>query len=355
MKLFKCGNCGQVLFFENSLCECCGYELGFNVNQLELTALVKQDENCYKVYGDMSGAKFRYCINHQYKVCNWLVSENDPSPFCKACSFNRTIPDINNPDYRYRWNTIENAKHRLIYSLLRLQLPLVNKITDPIKGLSFDFKADDINAHERILTGHNNGLITLNIAEADDIEREMTRKSMQEVYRTVLGHFRHEIGHYYWEILVASTVHLNQFRTLFGDDRINYAQALNNHYKFGPPTDWNKEFISAYAAMHPWEDWAETWAHYMHIIDTLEMASSFGLSVQPTVASNSPYLSANINIDPYNCQDFNHILALWYPLTTALNSLNRSMGLADPYPFVIPAKAVEKLLFIHNLCCNSKV
>ncbi len=350
MRLFTCNHCGQLLYFENSYCVNCHLSLGFVAERLDLMALEQGDNNTYTIWGEKHTTAYRYCKNHEYNVCNWLISASDDNPFCKACSFNRTIPDINKMEYRQRWSTIENAKHRLIYSLLRLRLPLVSKVKDVEKGLSFDFMADEKESEKRILTGHDNGLITLNIAEADDVEREMTRKAMDEVYRTVLGHFRHEVGHYYWDRLIDNSVHLEEFRQLFGDEQKDYSEALRLHYSNGAPANWNDKFISAYATTHPWEDWAETWAHYLHIIDTVETAYSFGLRVRPTVGGNTALLRADITIDPYDVEDFNEVLNRWFPLTFALNSLNRSMGLPDVYPFVIPANAIEKLLFIHRVC-----
>jgi hypothetical protein len=236
-----------------------------------------------------------------------------------------------------------------------MQLPLVNKAIDPEKGLLFDFKADDeTNGENKILTGHDNGVITLNISEADDVEREMTRKGMAEVYRTVLGHFRHEVGHYYWDRLIDNTPFLDECRQLFGDDNQDYQEALKVHYKDGPPIGWNTHFISAYASTHPWEDWAETWAHYLHIVDTMETAYSFGLSVHPHVAPTAAHLNTDIKVDPYNQTSFDNIINQWLPLTFAFNSVNRSMGLHDLYPFVIPTAVLDKLKFIHKICTNAK-
>jgi hypothetical protein len=353
MRLFKCNRCAQILYFENDRCEKCGAALGFIAERLDLLALQQQNNSSYKVWGE-NGPTYRYCTNHQYNVCNWLIDENDRAFFCKACSLNRTIPDISNINYRQRWSTIENAKHRLIYALLRLKLPLVSKYVDAAKGLSFDFMADEMNGTQRVLTGHDDGVITINIAEADDIEREMTRRAMDEVYRTVLGHFRHEVGHYYWDRLIDNTPRLDECRQLFGDDRKDYGEALKAHYNFGAPTNWNEQYISSYATMHPWEDWAESWAHYLHIIDTVETGYSFGISIHPLLAGNSPILNANLSFDAYNVSDFNAVLNVWFPLTFALNSLNRSMGLHDLYPFVVPPKAIDKLMFIHKVCSPFK-
>lgn len=354
MKLFNCDHCGQVLYFENSKCENCGYVLGFSDKSLQLKPLVKKGDDTFKIYADNHEKLYRYCKNHQYNVCNWLVTAGDESLYCSACQLNRTIPDISKKEYRQQWNTIENAKHRLVYSLLKMKLPLKSKTIDPKEGLSFDFMADEKKDGQKILTGHSEGLITINIAEADDISREMARKAMDEVYRTVLGHFRHEIGHYYWDRLIDNTIYLQKCRELFGDDRKDYGEALKEHYEKGAPEDWRQEFISAYASTHPWEDWAETWAHYLHIIDTLETASSFGVSLRPNVGNASVNINADIKVDPYNVEDFNEIFRLWLPLTFALNSLNRSMGMHDLYPFVIPPKVIDKLSFIHKVCFETQ-
>lgn len=355
MKLFKCNHCGQVLYFENSKCEQCGYVLGFSDKLLQLMPLIEKGTNTYKVYGDDSAQLYHYCKNHEYNVCNWLVSASDANPYCTACKLNRTIPDISKNEYRQQWTTIENAKHRLVYSLLKMKLPLQSKAVNPAGGLSFDFMADDKEGgRQRILTGHDEGLITINIAEADDIAREMARKAMAEVYRTVLGHFRHEIGHYYWDRLIDNTAYLEQCRELFGDDRKDYGEALKEHYKNGVAPDWGQKYISAYASAHPWEDWAETWAHYLHIIDTLETAASFGISLSPQIGDSSLSFEADIKINPYSVKDFNEIFKLWIPLTFALNSLNRSMGLHDLYPFVIPLNVIGKLSFIHKVCYETK-
>ncbi len=350
MKLFKCSHCGQLLYFENSRCEKCGYQLGFVAESLQLVPLIEQPGGLFSIYGENDGMRYYYCANHEYLVCNWLVPENNKSGYCTACALNRTIPDLSNPQYRERWNTIENAKHRLIYSLLRMKLPVRSKREDP-HGLLFDFMADEGEADkQKVLTGHDDGIITLNIAEADDIEREMARKAMAEVYRTVLGHFRHEVGHYYWDRLIDGSVHLGEFRRLFGDETRDYSEALKEHYEKGAPSDWNNHYISSYATTHPWEDWAETWAHYMHIMFTLETAYAFGLSVQPIFADPTSVCFAEIKADPFEIEDFHNILNLWLPLTFALNSLNRSMGLNDLYPFLIPSEVMEKLSFIHKVC-----
>lgn len=354
MKLFKCRHCGQLLYFENRSCEQCGYPLGFIHQALELFPIILQDDQSYKVFNGNDEISYRYCSNYQYGVCNWLVPLHGNSKFCKACQLNRTIPNLSKPEYLKRWKVLEVAKHRLVYSIIRMQLPLMSKARDKANGLIFDFLADEKREGKpRVVTGHDGGLITINIAEADDIEREMARRAMDELYRTVLGHFRHEIGHYYWDRLIFDTGHLPAFRDIFGDERRNYGEALKKHYNQGPPHGWDQDFISAYATSHPWEDWAESWAHYLHIIDTLETAYAFGLTVQPVIEEPSS-IYAEMKTDPYQLPDFEIIISLWVPLTFTMNSLNRSMGLQDPYPFVISPKILEKLKFIHQVCYEAR-
>jgi hypothetical protein len=352
VKLFTCTHCGQILYFENSRCEKCHYPLGFESTQLQLRPLVAQpDGHSFRLYGEPeeTGTTYTYCTNHEHNACNWLVPSDSATPFCIACALNNTIPNLSQPDNLLRWRNIEVAKHRLVYSLLCLHLPVVSKTVYPEEGLQFEFKASkSADPSERVLTGHDNGVITINIDEADDIKREQARQAMHEVYRTLLGHFRHEVGHYYWDRLIDNSPYLEECRQVFGDDRADYGEALKKHYAEGAPADWQQHFISSYATSHPWEDWAETWAHYLHILDTLQTAHAFGLRLDPLDAAPEQGLKASIE-DPYILADFTQVMAMWLPLTFALNSLNRSMGQPDPYPFIISPDVVNKLAFIHRV------
>jgi len=311
MKLFKCQHCGQPVYFENYFCVHCNAALGFDWQQVDMLSLqVAADDATLFTTGSDDKKQYKYCSNKQYHVCNWLLPHNSEAEFCLACNLNHTIPDLSEPDHWEKWASIEVAKHRLVYALLRLKLPIISKFQDAEKGIAFNFMAEE-NKGERLLTGHDNGLITLNIAEADDVIREMARNQMDEVYRTLLGHFRHEIGHYYWDRLIKDSGRLQSFRDLFGDETINYSEALQQHYNKPASEDWRKNFISAYAGAHPWEDWAETWAHYLHIIDTLETAYSFGLSLHPKAADSENKMSATINIDAYATKNFTAIIDKW--------------------------------------------
>jgi hypothetical protein len=199
-----------------------------------------------------------------------------------------------------------------------------------------------------VITGHDDGLITLNLKEADDVERERIRTSMGETYRTLLGHFRHEIGHYFWDKLVRDAGKHEVFRKYFGDEQADYQEALKLHYASGPPSDWAEHYISPYASAHPWEDFAETWAHYLHIVDTIEMAAAFGLRIQPAIGSSLGQ-SAVLNFDPHEPGEIDRLIQAWLPLAYSVNSINRCMGEPDLYPFVLAPAVIVKMGFIHQL------
>jgi len=347
MKLFECQNCRQPLYFENTRCESCGLQLGYLPSHDTVTAL-QADGGGWRALAEPKG-RYRYCANIEHNVCNWLLPFDHPEHFCAACRHNRTIPDLSVPRNLARWRKIELAKHRLFYTLLKLRLPLTTRIEDEEGGLAFDFIADQDNDSGKppVMTGHASGLITINLAEADDPERERQRFEMGEPYRTLLGHFRHEIAHYYWARLVAQSWRLQEFRNIFGDERQDYDAALRKHYSDGPASDWPDHFVTHYASVHPWEDFAETWAHFFHMVDTLETAGAFGLSVKPKVAKGVE-LAAEIDFDPHQAE-LERIIEAWLPLTFAVNSINRSMGLPDLYPFVLGPAVIVKLAFVHRL------
>ena len=345
MVIFDCPNCGADIFFENDTCMNCRSVLGFDSKSLRFREAHKYGNNNYDSFGS---AHLPYCQNHQLHICNWFV-EKPGDPFCKACSLNRKVPNSRDTENFDKWRKLELAKHRLVYQLIKLGLPLTPKIEAQITGLAFDFLSQD--NVEGLLTGHADGVITVLLSEADSVHREQLRKQMSEPYRTLLGHFRHEIGHYYWAMLTDNE-NLYNFRSLFGDETQNYRQALDNYYRYGVPNNWNYNYISQYAASHPWEDWAETWAHYLHLIDTLETAHSVGIVFTDDKNPNSIILNTCPN--PYNTTDFKSIFEASVTLTSAANSLNRSMGLPDIYPFIVPTPVFNKLSFIHKVLGDYK-
>ncbi len=267
----------------------------------------------------------------------------------------RTEPDQSEPENCLLWGRIEIAKRRLVSQLLDLGLPVHSKVTaDPEHGLAFDFLHSPA-AGPPVLTGHANGIGTLNIEEADDASREKIRLALREPYRTLLGHLRHEVGHYYWDRLVRDSDSLDAYRSLFGDERENYADALKRNCEQGAPADWAQRFVSTYASSHPWEDWAETWAHYMHMEDTMDTALSFGLDADDVEVDYEPFgHDALWNPKAEDAQDFLDFINAWIELTSVLNELSRSMGEPDFYPFVLNRPVVAKLQFIHDLVSNAR-
>lgn len=353
MKPFHCDACGALVFFENNRCISCGHQLGFLTSSLDLSALeAAQDDNCLPLNPAAQGQLYRHCRNEfEPDLCNWLVPADNPDPYCMVCRLNEVIPDLSITANHDRWYRLACAKRRLIYTLLKLRLPIASVATNDRPALRFRFLSDE-GAAAPVLTGHESGVITFNIIEADDAVREQRRVSMREPMRTLLGHFRHEIGHYYWDRLIANSSWQERFRTAFGDERADYAAALKSYYEVGAPSDWQERHVSAYASAHPWEDWAETWAHYLHIVDTVEVAAGFGLSLRPRHPA-AKVMTADPRKAVQSAASFDVILAAWLPLTYALNSLNRSMGLPDLYPFVLSANVVEKLRFVHEVIESS--
>ncbi|MGB3144670.1 MAG: putative zinc-binding metallopeptidase [Maribacter sp.] len=355
MKLFQCSNCNNTVVFENHTCIKCGHFLGYSSYYNEIVALnPTQRQWSLPKFGNKN---YSYCKNHVHNVCNWLVESTAKSEFCLACSLNRTIPHLMNSENLEKWRDIEFAKHRLVYQLLRYRLPVVSKMNDQAKGLCFDFLAkEDVPAGSKdIKTGHADGIITLLISEADPVVREQIKKQMSERYRTLLGHFRHEVGHYFWDRLIRDNpTKLQRFRNLFGDESKSYAAALDSYYKNGPQANWQNAFISKYASAHPWEDWAETWSHYLHLTDVLETAYYFGLETDPKLA-HSEKLKMKAGFDPYLENDFQKFLDAGIPLLFTLNSMNRSMGHEDPYPFIISDPVKGKLEYVHHLLKQQRV
>jgi hypothetical protein len=347
MRVFTCQACGQLLYFENVRCERCGHTLGYLPDRQTISALEPADDGTFRALAGRG--RYRFCANQPHGVCNWLVRAASKETLCAACRHNRTVPDLSVPENPGLWARIEAAKHRLFYSLIKLGLPLKNRTDDPAHGLAFDFLADPPIAHgQGVMTGHDNGLITLAVKEADDAERERVRTAMGEPYRTLLGHFRHEIGHYYWDVLVRDAGRADAFRALFGDEVRDYGEALAAHYANGAPADWQQTFVSTYASAHPWEDFAETWAHYLHIVDTLETAGAFGLRVKVRPGLRTR-LAATVDFDPYGDAPVGALIDAWLPLTFAMNNLSRSMGQSDLYPFILTPTVIAKLGFVHDL------
>jgi len=348
-RTYRC-QCDRPVYFRNSVCLGCNTPLGYEPELAEVRALQPgPTADTWKLYDQVEDTPlWRRCENFDTPAgCNWLTSAAEDEPLCISCRLNQTIPDLDDAENAAWWRKIENAKRRLVAQLLRLGLPVKSKVSeDPEHGVMFDFLRSPPEG-PRVLTGHANGLITLNVEEADDSTREKTRHEMGEPYRTLLGHFRHEIGHYYWDRLIFDTPWIDKFRELFGDEREDYAAALQRNYKEGPPANWADNHITSYASVHPWEDWAETWAHYLHVVDSLDTALGFGLRGEDVEAAVEPFKVEDL-YDP-QAPDAQRVILLinsWVQLTTVLNEMARSMGQHDFYPFVMSRPVLRKMHFI---------
>jgi len=336
MRDFMCPNCGQRLAFENSFCLSCERPLGFSLEDRALLVISTGEEAGQPGYVDAD--RYQLCANMYLAECNWLVEKTGDGShrLCQSCALTRTRPNDDAKALR-AFADAERAKRRLLFELHELGLPVIGRDEDPDYGLAFDLLSSE---QEKVFTGHENGLITLDLAEGDDVHREQLRLAMDEPYRTVLGHFRHEVGHYYYYRLVSVAPELDsQFRELFGDPDADYQAALDRHYSDGPPPNWEENYVSSYATMHPAEDWAETFAHYLHIRDTMDTAAAFGFAPA----------SATIERKVLGPSGFDAIIEMWLPLSWALNMVNRSMGKEDLYPFVLPPPVLDKMRFIHTV------
>lgn len=338
MRDFLCPNCGQHLTFENSVCLSCHSPVGFSLDDMAMLVIASGEDAAHG--GAVDSSQYRLCANLHVAQCNWLVRLNPASTvqgeLCVSCKLTRTRPNNADTKALAQFAVAEGAKRRLIAELHELKLPIVGRDEDPAFGLAFDLLSSEF---EKVFTGHENGVITLDLAEGDDVHREQLRISMEEPYRTLLGHFRHEIGHYYFYRLIQTPEYQQRARELFGDSEADYQAALDRHYSEGAPAGWKQNYVSSYATMHPAEDWAETFAHYLHIRDTMDTSAAF--SFAPA--------GATLERRALGPSGFDNLIEMWLPLAWGLNMVNRSMGRDDLYPFVLPAPVLEKMRFIHTV------
>lgn len=336
MKLFKC-QCGGRLYFENTQCLRCGARVGFAWGSVAGMLASKSTE-----FID-NGATLLPCKNAELGLCNWLVPAGE-NPYCKSCALSRTIPDLSLGDNANRLSEIEGAKRRVLYALGRVGLPIVSKQEDPSLGLCFDVLASL--PGQEVQIGHYDGVITIALDEADPVHRERQRCTLGESYRTVLGHLRHEIGHYYFARLIEGSSRLDAFRNLFGDERADYQNSLQQYYAQPPAAEWEDAFVTPYASAHPWEDWAESWAHYMHTTSTSETALCHGLSSDSDGLSDAA--QQVIGGERVSRDTFEQYMQFWAETSVVMNELNRSMGVTEAYPFKVRDKITDKLYFVHQ-------
>ena len=342
MQRFTC-DCGNVLFFGSSRCLNCNSDTGYDPESRAMLRLRPPH-------------RMKRCDNGvRHGVCNWLLPEDTTEVLCVACRMNRTIPDLSTARNRMLWGRMETAKRRLIYTLRQMGISLPSKAANPKKGLAFDIISTVSNP--TVTTGHLNGVITVNLEEADDTYRQINRQQLGENSRTLLGHFRHESAHYLWQRFLSE---LNwddprrlAFRERFGNEWLDYAASLRTHYDQGAPAGWEKNFITPYAASHPWEDWAETWAHYLQIIDGVDTCENLGIKVQHlalplvTLPVEAGFLPTMLPSTIAEEGEFLAWLQRWMCLSIVLNEISSSLGEQELYPFVITVGVAQKLRLAH--------
>jgi hypothetical protein len=336
MRAYRCPRCATLLDLAISRCPACGAPVGF---ALPLGTVLDLDT---------MGLGWRRCVGSGGATCEWLVPA-DAGPRCESCRLTRTVPAGGDPQDMALLERTERAKRRVVYQLYDLGLPVVDRAQDQERGLAFDLLSS---RGQRVVTGHADGVITIDLAESDDVHRTMLRTQLEEPYRTVVGHIRHEVGHHYWMVLVEQGGRLDEVRGLFGDERASYEDALRRHYREGAPAGWQATHVSAYATMHPWEDWAETFAHYLHIRDALQTAAAWGMTVAGPAGDPAPRAGA-VPMDSVEAGSFAAVVRDWRLISGALNALDRSMGHDDPYPFELPDPVIDRLELVHRLVVDS--
>lgn len=357
MKKLQC-TCGNKLFFENSQCVSCQREAGWCPVCNSLHAMEPTTNGHYRCTNPTCQAQVVKCYNYSaYNVCNRMVAlqtqpQQNGQCLCRYCQFTQTIPDLSVEGNPSKWYKLEVAKRRLLYLLDVLGLPYGTRAENFELPLSFDFKEDlqppallgwmGIGAEGKVYTGHADGKITINIREADPVEREKLRVAFGETQRTLIGHFRHEIGHYYWQLLIQNKENeVEAFKAIFGDhENPSYADAMTQYYQNGPKAYWAKSYISAYATMHPWEDFAETWGTYLDMVAVLDTAENAELLQLPAADLVDNQLET--------------MLLRYADLSLRVNEVNRSLGLPDLLPETFSDPVVEKLTYIHRLIQRSR-
>jgi hypothetical protein len=347
VRTFVCDVCGARVAFENVKCLTCGSPLAFSLSAFRVVALRAGADGGGEYRVVTGGPAERPCANEQLAACNWLAAEGATNGLCLSCRLTRTRPNDDDLAGLAAFARAEGGKRRLVYQLIDLRLPVLAWMDDPEHGLAVDLLSS---RDEPVITGHADGVITIDLAEGDDPHREAVRVELHEAYRTMLGHLRHESGHYYWQQLAGTPEAIEGFRGLFGDEREDYGAAVSRHYEQGPPAGWEQNYVSAYATMHPWEDWAETFAHYLHLRDVLQTAQAYGLAVRRRVddGAGAGDLDTLGDLDAVAAEHGVHSLVdRWLPLSYALNAVNRSMGKPDLYPFVLTEPVISKLDAVH--------
>ncbi|MTH78159.1 zinc-binding metallopeptidase family protein [Paracoccus aestuariivivens] len=314
MQRLDCPGCGQRVYFHNTLCSC-GMALVFDP---ELGAFAANATPCTRLR-DIG--------------CNWRAEQDGPQ--CRSCAMTTTVPDLSVEGNLDLLAQSEAAKRWVLANLARWRW-FTN--ADQGQRVSFQMLSEHARHQEvNVTMGHADGVITINVVEADDAVRVERQQELGELYRSMVGHMRHEIAHFLFERLAVLPGFLDQFRTMFGDERADYAQAITEHY--ANPKDKGATHISKYATMHPHEDWAETSAHILHLVDMTDSLMATGLT--------GPQIPPP-GYDAYADPNAEQLLTVATAVALAVNEINRALDNPDVYPFVLTETTRAKLAFAHH-------
>lgn len=156
MKTFHCDNCSKQVFFENTVCNHCGWMLGYQPEHQIMSSFTPADQT--EVQADAAaeaaiesdttarwrsvnplnaGKLFRQCRNYaQEEVCNWMLDDQDAHALCASCRLTAVIPSLDDAGNRILWQRLEVAKRRLLHSLWTMRLQPPPKPDDAGNGLS---------------------------------------------------------------------------------------------------------------------------------------------------------------------------------------------------------------------------
>jgi hypothetical protein len=334
MHVFRCDHCDEVVAFDAASCPTCRTQLGYVSEQGTIRALTPASPVLFEVAGH-DGRWWR-CLNTAWG-CNWMLPASTGDVWCRSCRLTRGRPDQFRRDAVEVWAKAEAAKRRLVHQLDALGLPVEPRSDEHPDGVAFDLVHL---TEDTPVTGHLHGVVTLDLAEADDQHRDRVRRLLGEPYRSVIGHLRHEMGHYYLERLVVRTDQLDAFRRLFGDERADYRRAMDTHYGSVAPAFDPSRYVSAYAVSHPLEDWAESFAHYLHVVDATETAVAHHLGCSPA--------DHRSGVGSRRTVEFGDVLDEWRAINLGLTAVAESLGVAPLYPFELVGAVADKLAFVHD-------
>ena len=334
MRRFTCESCAEEVAFDALRCASCSSPLGYVPAQQAVKVLhPAAGAVSFSISGD--DAEFWRCPNSA-RGCNWVLPAGTGDIWCRSCGLTPGRPDETNPDALAAWSTAEAVKRRLVHQLDHLALPIDPRSDATPDGLAFDLVYVPGQFGP---AGKVDEAVTLDLADADVQDVGAPPRRVHAPFRTLIGNLRHKVGHHYWHRLVGQSDHVTPFRRLFGDERADYPAAIEPH-QAAVAHHWDaSRFVTGRAESHPFEDWAETFAHYLHILDATDTAEAYRLP-DGQCEMGRPQSSPGGGT-------FAEILRLWRPTAPAVNALAASLGLPAVYPFQLTGVVLQKFEFVH--------